>query len=86
MQGVGRARIFGDTTGRQALPALALKLPTGDVLMHAFADFVDPKGRRIEGRGAIPDQTVPLSRQALLAGRDEPLEAAIRWIAKTSGK
>jgi carboxyl-terminal processing protease len=86
MQGVGRARIFGDTTGRQALPALALKLPTGDVLMHAFADFVDPKGRRIEGRGAIPDQTVPLNRQALLAGRDEPLEAAIRWIAKSSGK
>jgi carboxyl-terminal processing protease len=86
MQGVGRARVFGDTTGRQALPALVLKLPTGDVLMHAFADFVDPRGRRIEGRGAIPDEAVPLRRDALLAGRDEPVEAAIRWIAKSSGK
>jgi carboxyl-terminal processing protease len=86
MQGVGRARVFGDTTGRQALPALVLKLPTGDVLMHAFADFVDPRGRRIEGRGAIPDEAVPLRREALLAGRDEPLDAAIAWIAKSSGK
>jgi carboxyl-terminal processing protease len=86
MQGVKRARVFGDTTGRQALPALILKLPTGDVLMHAFADFVDPLGRRIEGRGAIPDVVVPLRRDALLESRDEPLEAAIAWMAKSSGK
>jgi len=86
LQGVGRARVFGDTTGRQALPALVLRLPTGDVLMHAFADFVDPRGRRIEGRGAIPDEAVPLRREALLKGRDEPLEAAIAWIAKSPGK
>jgi carboxyl-terminal processing protease len=85
MQGVKRARVFGDTTGRQALPALTLKLPTGDVLMHAFADFVDPLGKRIEGRGAIPDVVVPLRREALLGRRDEPLEAAIAWI-KSSGK
>jgi carboxyl-terminal processing protease len=83
MQAVGRARVFGDTTARQALPALMTRLPTGDVLLYVVADFVDPNGRRVEGRGAVPDETVPLRREALLQGRDEPLDAALRWIIRT---
>ena len=83
MQAVGRARVFGDTTARQALPALMTRLPTGDVLLYVVADFVDPNGRRVEGRGAVPDETVPLRRAALLAGRDEPLEAALSWMRRS---
>lgn len=83
MQAVGRARIFGDTTARQALPALMTRLPTGDVLLYVIADFVDPNGRRVEGRGAVPDETVPLRREALLAGRDEPLDAALLWLKRS---
>jgi len=80
MQAIGRARIFGERTPGQALPAMATRLPSGDVLMHVVADFVAPDGTRIEGRGVIPDVVVPLTRADLVAGRDAPLEAAIRWM------
>jgi carboxyl-terminal processing protease len=80
LQGLDRAHVFGEPSGGQALPALMQRLPNQDVLMYAFADFVDPRGTRIEGRGVIPDIAAPLTRDDLLAGRDASLEAAIRWI------
>ena len=80
LQALGRARVFGEPSGGQALPALMERLPNQDVLMYAFADFVDPNGTRIEGRGVLPDVTVPLTREDLLAGRDAALEAALDWI------
>ncbi|CAN5618826.1 MAG: hypothetical protein H0T05_02815 [Acidobacteria bacterium] len=80
MQSIGRARIFGQTTMGQALPAQFRELPNGDVLMYAFGDFVTADGTRLEGRGVIPDETVPLRRDDLLAGRDRTLEAALTWI------
>ena len=81
MQALGRARIIGQTSAGAVLPALNERLPNGDVLYHAFADFVTPTGERLEGRGVIPDDVVALDRAALLAGRDSQLEAAVRWIA-----
>lgn len=85
LQGIGRARIFGEVTSGQALPALMGRLPNRDVLMHAFADYVGPDGTRIEGRGVEPDEVVPLTREDLLAGVDGPLEAALRWIGQDRG-
>jgi len=82
MQSIGRARVFGERTAGQALPAVATRLPTGDVLMHVVADFVAPDGRRIEGHGVAPDEVVPLTQRDLVAGRDAPLEAAIRWLER----
>ena len=82
MQAIGRARVFGERTAGQALPAVATRLPTGDVLMHVVADFVAPDGTPIEGRGVIPDEVVPLTRADLVAGRDAPLECAIRWFER----
>lgn len=81
MQGIGRARVFGQVSMGQALPALFSKLPNGDILLHAYADFVAADGTRLEGRGVVPDEIVPLTRASLLAGEDAPLEAALRWIA-----
>ncbi len=81
MQAIGRARVFGERSAGQALPAMATRLPTGDVLLHVTADLVAPDGRRVEGRGVVPDDAVPLERKNLLAGRDAPLDAAVRWIA-----
>jgi carboxyl-terminal processing protease len=81
MQALGRARIIGQTSAGAVLPALNERLPNGDVLYHAFADFVTPNGDRLEGRGVIPDDVVALDRTALLAGRDSQLEAAVQWIA-----
>lgn len=80
MQSIGRARVFGQTTMGQALPALFDGLPNGDVLIHAYGDFVTADETRLEGRGVIPDVVVPLRRDDLLAGRDAPLDAALAWI------
>jgi carboxyl-terminal processing protease len=81
MQGIKRARVFGQVSMGQALPALFDKLPNGDVLIHAYGDFVAADGTRLEGRGVVPDEIVPLTRAALAAGEDRTLDAALRWIA-----
>ena len=80
MQSLGRARVFGQTSMGQALPAVFDKLPNGDVLIHAYGDFVTAAGIRLEGRGVVPDEEVPLNRAELLAGRDTALERALQWI------
>ena len=80
MQSLGRARVFGQTSMGQALPALFQRLPNGDVMIHAYGDFVTSNGTRLEGRGVVPDEIVPLNREALLSGRDLTLEAALAWI------
>jgi carboxyl-terminal processing protease len=83
MQSIGRARIFGQTSMGQALPALFDRLPNGDVLIHAYGDFVTANGTRLEGRGVIPDEAVPLERADLLGGRDRTMEAALAWIDRS---
>jgi carboxyl-terminal processing protease len=80
MQSLGRARIFGERSAGQALPALITLLPNGDRLMHAVADFVAPDGTRLESAGVRPDLEVTLRREALLDGDDSALEAAFEWI------
>jgi carboxyl-terminal processing protease len=80
MQALGRARVFGQTSMGQALPAFFARLPNGDVLIHATGDFVTADGTRLEGRGVVPDETVAIGRADLLAGRDTTLEAALKWI------
>jgi carboxyl-terminal processing protease len=79
LQSLGRARVFGRSTMGQALPALTKQLPNGDVLVHAIGDFVTSTGKSLEGDGVIPDEAVPLSPRALAEGRDQVLEAALRW-------
>jgi len=83
MQSLGRARVFGQTSMGQALPAMFDRMPNGDVLIHAYGDFVTADGTRLEGRGVVPDEEVPLSRADLLAGRDAALERALQWIDRT---
>jgi carboxyl-terminal processing protease len=82
LQGLERARIVGTTSAGASVPALMGRLPNGDVLLHAIADHTDSKGRRVEGVGVIPDEVVPLNAAALAAGRDEVVDAALRWAAR----
>ena len=83
LQAIGRARIFGQRSMGAVLPSLMDELPNGDVLQHAFADFViSETGVRLEGRGVIPDEVVDVTRSDLLDGYDLVLEAAIEWIEK----
>lgn len=83
MQALGRARVFGETSAGQSLPAAMLRLASGDVLMHPIADHVDASGRRIEGVGVVPDTPTPLSRKELAEGRDAALDAARAWLAQS---
>lgn len=85
MQALGRARVFGAPSSGQALPSLMPRLPNGDVLLHAIADFVGPDGERWEGGGVVPETDAPPARAALLAGRDPALDAALAWIARQAG-
>lgn len=83
LQRLGRARIFGVPSAGQALPAIVTKLPNGDRLMYVIGDFAGPGGARLEGTGVTPDVPTPRSRRSLLNGRDNALEAAVRWIQGT---
>ena len=80
LQSLRRVRVFGQTSMGQALPAFFDRLPNGDVLIHATGDFVTADGTRLEGRGVVPDEIVPIDRKALLAGRDATLAAALDWV------
>lgn len=82
MQALGRAQVFGEPSAGMALPALMLRLPSGDVLMHPIADHEDASGRRVEGVGVLPDVATPLTRRALRDGRDPALDAARAWLAR----
>jgi carboxyl-terminal processing protease len=84
MQAVGRARVFGTRSPGMALPARTVELPSGDLLMYAFAQYSDPLERRIEGVGVIPDTPAEPDRKTLLAGRDVAFDAALRWINDTA--
>ena len=80
LQSAHRARVFGTRSAGMALPSVAKTLPNGDRLMYAIADLTAPNGERLEGRGIQPDQPVPPTAADLLAGRDNALEAARRWL------
>jgi carboxyl-terminal processing protease len=86
MQSVGRARVFGRPSAGEVLAAMFDRLPNGDVLLHAIADFTTATGARLEGRGVQPDEAVPLTREDLLAGRDAAMQAALKWIDRQRGK
>lgn len=79
LQALGRARVFGAQTAGQALPAVSERLPNGDILYHAIADFTSPTGQALEGAGVMPQQVTPLTRRALLGGMDPALDAALAW-------
>jgi carboxyl-terminal processing protease len=82
LQELGRAVVIGQTTAGAALPSMATKLPNGDVLQFAVADFVTPEGNRIEGHGVVPDLPVTLTAELLAREPDPVLAAALRWIAE----
>lgn len=80
MQSLGRVRVFGSRSLGAVLPARMDRLPNGDVLYHAFGDFITATGVLLEGKGVVPDEPVEPTRAALLAGRDPVLHAAVAWI------
>jgi carboxyl-terminal processing protease len=80
LKDLGRARIFGSRTAAAALPSLFEKLPNGDGFQYAIANYISEGGKPLEGLGVTPDVETPVTRQALLAGKDPALDAAVVWI------
>jgi carboxyl-terminal processing protease len=75
-----RARVFGTRTAAAALPSLIEILPNGDGFQYAIANYVSQGGEPLEGLGVTPDVETPVTREALLAGQDPALDAAVAWI------
>ena len=80
LKDLGRARIFGTRTAAAALPSVFEMLPNGDGFQYAIANYISEGGKPLEGLGVTPDVETPLTRAALLAGEDPPLDAAVHWI------
>ena len=85
MKDLGRARIFGTHTAAAALPSVFEKLPNGDGFQYAIANYISEGGKPLEGLGVTPDVATPLTRQALLDGKDPALDAAVAWIKGRAG-
>lgn len=86
MQSIGRAVVVGERSGGGDLDASVAQLPTGALLLYAYADFVTAKGVSLEGRGVVPDLDVKLTRASLLSDNDPQLEAAVNYLKKQSIK
>ncbi|MFO7654710.1 MAG: S41 family peptidase [Candidatus Krumholzibacteriia bacterium] len=86
LQDLGRARVFGTPTPGAALPSIIARLPSGDGFQYAFANYVSAGGEALEGRGVTPDEVVPPDRDALLAGHDPVVRAAVEWIVRERQK
>jgi carboxyl-terminal processing protease len=80
LKDLGRARIFGTRTAGAALLSLFDKLPDGDGFQYAIANYISEGGQQLEGLGVTPDVETPITREALLAGKDPALDAAVAWI------
>ena len=80
MKDLGRARIFGTHTAAAALPSMFELLPNGDGFQYAIANYISEGGKPLEGLGVTPDVETPLTRKALLEGKDPALDAALAWI------
>ena len=81
LQEIERAVVIGRTTKGSDMDADLEALPTGAFLLYAVGQPRTPNGVVIEGHGVIPDKEVSLTRAGLLAGNDEQLSAAVRYLA-----
>jgi carboxyl-terminal processing protease len=80
LKDIGRARVFGTRSAAAALPSLIERLPNGDGFQYAIANYISEGGKPLEGLGVTPDVEVKLTREALLAGHDPVVDAALEWI------
>lgn len=77
LQDLGRATIVGEQSSGLALMSAFESLPNGDRMQFVFADLTSPNGHRLEGVGVTPDVHAPPTADALRAGQDLALEAAL---------
>ncbi|NOT01809.1 MAG: hypothetical protein HOP29_14405 [Phycisphaerales bacterium] len=86
MKDLGRAVIIGTRTAGAALPSRIDRLPNGDGFQYAVANYLSAGGQALEDNGVTPDLEAPHTREALLAGRDLAINAAVWWIQSSGGE
>lgn len=77
LQAIGRATIVGSRTPGRCLTAEIVPLSNGAILVYPFGQSQTTDGDVLENNGVVPDISLNLDRDSLLAGHDVQLEAAI---------
>jgi carboxyl-terminal processing protease len=85
LRDIGRVRLFGRTTAGAALPSVLVKLPNGDILQYAMADYVSASGKRMEGVGVEPDEYIEVDPEQIRQYGDPVLKKAAYWILGKPG-
>lgn len=85
LRDIGRVRLFGRTTAGAALPSVLVKLPNGDILQYAMADYVSVSGKRMEGVGVEPDEIIEVDPDQIREFGDPALTRAAYWILGKPG-
>ena len=80
LRDIGRARTFGTRSAARRAAFDSDQATQRECLSVRFCQLHQSGGRPLEGVGVPADTEVPLTRKALLEGRDPALEAAIAWI------
>jgi carboxyl-terminal processing protease len=81
LQGMGRVSVIGQTSCGCLLVYYGYaNVPGGGALAYSESDFAPVYGQRIEGRGVLPDIAVVNRRADLLAGRDQVLLTAEKFL------
>lgn len=81
LQGIGRAKVLGETSCGCLLGYMGYaNVPGGGALAYSEIDFAPVNGKRVERVGVIPDQQVTLSKMDLRANKDAGFEAAVQTL------
>lgn len=84
LQHKGRATIVGRRTAGAVIVSRSYPLPGGGTLQVPIQDYRGLDGRRLEGRGVLPDIGVPQpGLDDLRNGRDPDLETALAALSST---
>jgi carboxyl-terminal processing protease len=86
LQVVKRAVVVGGRSPGSVMESDNLPFPNGAILMYPVAQLRTPDGAVLEGRGVTPDIEARLTRDTLLKGVDEQLEAALGYLKKETLK
>ena len=78
----GRGRVLGRKTPGKVLLSYEIALAGGGRLQLAIRDYRTERGRRLEGSGVVPDETIALRLADLRQGVDRDIERALEILNK----
>jgi carboxyl-terminal processing protease len=81
LQQQGTARVFGEATAGIVNTARIWSVAGGGLFITTEKAYAGAGRKYLDRSGVRPDETVALDRDALAAGRDSQIEAALEWLA-----